>query len=272
MISLMRKLALFSVPRSGSSWLGEIINSVPSVIYKFQPNFAYSFPYELTETTTKVEIETFYKHLLECDDEFVNGRLTISGKSRSLSFEKNNLQTIFFKETHYLNIIENLIQNSDTKVIGLVRSPFAVINSWLNIPKEFNPDWSVKDQWLNAELKNEQKPTHFFGYNQWKRACFLFLDFKLKYPNQFILINYNDLLTETFQTVSDLFSFGDLPYTKQTENFLKNSTEHEGLDDYSVFKKKKDDYEWRHKLPHFIEHAIKTDSKFHKLNKIFKWI
>ncbi|MGO2103615.1 MAG: sulfotransferase domain-containing protein [Psychroflexus halocasei] len=268
----MINAALFSVPRSGSSWIGEILNSSPEVIYKFQPNFAYSFKNQLTENSTQKEIEVFYKDLLTSNDDFVNGTLSISGKSREFNFIKENPQFLFFKETHYINVVENLLKNSDTKVIGLIRSPFSVINSWINIPKEFNPEWNVSEQWMRGELKNQNKKTHFFGYEKWKEVGFLFLDLLEKYPKQFYLLNYDDLLNNTKTEIKELFKFCGIDFTQQTNNFIDLSTSKQSSDAYAVFKQKDNDLAWQNSLPRFIEDEIKNDSDFKTLNDIFKWI
>lgn len=268
----MNKLALFSVPRSGSTWLGEIINSSPDIIYRFQPNFAYSFDNKLHENSNEDDINTFFKELLQCNDEFVNGRLSISGKKRNLNFYKyNNASTLFFKETHFLNVIENLLIKSDTKVIGLVRSPFAVINSWIKIPKEFHPDWKVKEEWKKASKKNQGKASHFFGYEKWKEACFLFLALKEKFPNRFYIVNYKDMLNNPTLETKNLFEFCELELTYQTKLFLKESSSKNSKDEYGVFKSKLNDLDWKNNLPTYIIKDIKADIDFMKLKKQFKW-
>lgn len=268
----MNNLALFSVPRSGSSWLGEIINSSPEIIYKFQPNFAYTFEFELQEDSKSEEIENFFQKLYYSKDEFVNGKLSISGIKRDFNFLKNKAAILFFKETHYLNVIENLLKTSDTKVVGLVRSPFAVLNSWINIPKEFDPSWSIKKEWKRGELKNRGKKTHFFGYFKWKEVCFLFLRLRREYPDQFYLISYDDLLSDPILEIKQLFKFCDLNYTEQTDAFIKLSTTTEAEDAYAVFKQRTDDISWKKTLPSFIEKEIKEDPDFNALNNLFKWI
>lgn len=267
----MNKLALFSVPRSGSSWLGEILNSSPQVIYKFQPNFAYSFDAELKNDSTKKEINLFFEKLLKCDDDFVNGKLSISGKKSVLDFKKENQNTLLFKETHYINIVGNILNKTDIKIIGLLRSPFAVINSWINIPKEFDPSWDLKEEWVEANKKNEGKATHFFGYKKWKEVCFMFLKFREKYPKQFYLINYDDLIKNTEYEVKRLFEFCNLEFTEQTDLFINQSRSNSDGDAYSVFRQKRDDLEWKKKLPDFIHKEIKNDPEFIKLNKIYQW-
>lgn len=268
----MNKLALFSVPRSGSTWLGEILNSSPNTCYKFQPNFAYSFKLCLNENSSKEEIDNFFEELLVCQDDFVNGRVSISGNRKEFNFEKKETETIIFKETHFINILDNILIKSNVKIIGLIRSPFAVINSWINIPKEFNPEWEINEEWRTASLKNNNQKSHYFGYEKWKQASFLYLDLQIKYPHQFYLVNYSDLLHNSIQEVKKIFSFCQLDYTPQTDYFIKASTTTQSADAYAVFKQKENDLAWKNKLPEQIEKEITNDLDFKKLNAIFKWI
>jgi hypothetical protein len=268
----MHKVALFSVPRSGSTWLGEMINSSPEVSYKFQPNIAYSFTHKLSESSNKSEIDFFFKELLATKDNFVNGELSISSKKKLYTFQKGNLTTLCFKETHYLHIIEHLLETSSIKIIGLVRSPFAVINSWLRTPKEFHPDWDINNEWENASLKNQNLDSHFFGYKKWKEACFLFLKLKKLYPKQFYLVDYDDLIKNAEDEVREIFNFLEISYTEQTSEFISKSSSYQTEDVYAVFRKKTDDLGWKASLPDFIELNIKNDTDFIKLNSHFKWI
>lgn len=267
----MNKIALFSVPRSGSTWLGQIFNSHPKVLYRFQPNFAYSFDYSLTEHNSTEEIAYFYEKLINTQDPFVNAKLTISSK-QGLSFQKVEPTTLVFKETHYINVIQNLIEKTDTKVVGLVRSPFSVINSWLKLPKEFNKDWSVKEEWYDAPSKNDDKAHYFFGFKKWKEATALFLKLEKEYSSQFYLLSYDSLLQNKMYEVKRVFDFCDLSFDEQTQNFLIQASQKEDQDPYSVFKQKTEDNKWENELPRFIIDEIKEDKEFQKLNSIFQWI
>ena len=57
---MMHKIALHSVPRSGSTWLGEILNSSENVKYCFQPLFSYKFKNFLDERSSKDDINNFF--------------------------------------------------------------------------------------------------------------------------------------------------------------------------------------------------------------------
>ena len=251
----MNNVAVFSVPRSGSTWLGQIINSSPQVIYRFQPNFAYSFPFTLSNESTQHEIEQFHQELLKTKDNFVTGKIGISGKENKL-FSKENPKLLAWKEVHYLSIAEPLLKNSDTSVVAVIRSPYAVINSWSNIPKEFDPSWDLSEEWQEGTKKNENLPSHYFGFNKWVEATQLFMDLKKRFPEKMHLIYYDKLLSNTSSVVKELFQFLKIPISKQTLDFLSESTSSNESDHYSVFKTKKDDLSWVNELPEDIRKSI----------------
>ena len=51
----MKRIAIHSVPRSGSSWLGQILNSSLKVCFRFQPLFSYAFKDYLNEKIKGLE-------------------------------------------------------------------------------------------------------------------------------------------------------------------------------------------------------------------------
>lgn len=270
----MKKIALHSVPRSGSTWLGSILDSSSNIAYRYQPLFSYSHKGFLNANSNQKKIFNFFDDIYKTNDEFVLQKQSKT-KGLVLDFNKEEITHIVYKEVRYHHILINLLNKSSSiKVIGLVRSPFAVINSWLKAPKEFRGDlgWLVEEEWRDAPKKNMNKPEEYNGYTKWKEASFLFLKLLKEHPKQFYLISYDDLLSNTVMEVKQLFEFCNLEYTKQTDAFIKQSTASQSSDAYSVFKKKSDDTGWKKTLPVFIENAIKEDEEFIKLNEIFKWI
>lgn len=262
----MNKIALFSVPRSGSTWLGQILNSSPEVMYRFQPNFAYSFPLTLSEVSTNEEIEEFHRQLQQSKDPFVTGKLSISSKN-NLEFPKKDITALIWKETHFIHLAETLLKNSNTKVVGLIRSPLAVLNSWRKIPKEFDPAWSLKEEWRSAPKKNENKKSHYFGYEKWKEATLLFERLNKDFPERFYLITYEALLNDTKGEIKQLFEFLDLNFFEQTKKFIEESRSSSVKDAYGVFKKRKKDEDWKNELPSYIVEEVKKDLSGSELKK-----
>ncbi len=264
----MKKIAIHSVPRSGSSWLGQIFNSHPNVAYRFQPLFSYAFKDRLNENSSAEEIRKFFNDLLTTDDDFVlqrnDGKIA---KHVPQFFKSNVISHIVYKEVRYNHIIKNLLEkDNEIKVIGLVRNPFATINSWLRAPKEFRKDlgWNELEEWRFAPSKNQNKKEEFNGYEKWKEVAQLFLSLQNEFPDRFYLLKYNDLLIRTFETVEKIFAFSDLEVHKQTMDFLQESKSKEDNDPYGVFKKIEKDEKWKTELDKRIVDAIKediTDSK-----------
>ncbi len=233
----MKKIAIHSVPRSGSTWLGEILNSSPDVKYCFQPLFSYQCKDFLNENSSKEDINKFFSLLSDTDDDYICQN-TQRQEGTLPDFKKSNFAThVIYKEARYHHIIETLLREDDRiKLILLVRNPVEVMNSWINAPKEFDPTWDIETQLFNAEQKNLGRKENFYGLNAWIQTTKLFEDLSKRYNKRTLLINYSFLKNNLEHTVERIYQFCDLPLTDATYNFLKQSTKKTIPDPYSVFR------------------------------------
>jgi hypothetical protein len=257
----MQRIAIHSVPRSGSTWLGELFNSNPEVIYKYQPLFSYAFKNRISPISSQQDIVEFFQEIATSNDDFINQTEARKNGKMPVFKKSDNYKAIAYKEVRYHNVIENLLkQDIDIKVIGLVRNPFAVIHSWLNAPKEFRKDlgWSEQEEWQFATKKNQNLPEEFNGFEKWKEVTLLFLRLEKEFPEQFKIVYYNDLLNNTENTIIELFKFCNLSFTESTKRFIKESQVKENKDAYSVYKTKINDDDWKQKLnPNIIKQIEK---------------
>jgi hypothetical protein len=258
MNSSKKQVAIFGVPRSGTSWLGQVFNSSPVVAYRYQPLFSYEFKGRINKNSTKVEIEKFYDDLYKAKSDFVLQKTNVSGKT-GLNFKKKKTILLAWKEVRYLSIIENLLVNSETKVVLVVRHPCAVINSWARAPKEFDSAWDLNEEWGLASKKNEGKNENYFGYEKWKEAMRLFLKLKKEYPYKVLLVKYEDLVKNPLDNADELFNFADIPLEEQTKDFLNQSTNQDDKDPYGVFRKKLQPEKWKNELDPAIQKEILDD-------------
>ena len=67
----MNKVAIFGVPRSGTSWLGQIFNGHPDVCMRNQPLFSYEHKGRLNETSSEFDINCFFEEIYNSQDNFV---------------------------------------------------------------------------------------------------------------------------------------------------------------------------------------------------------
>lgn len=265
----MQKIAIHSVPRSGSTWLGNIFNSHPGVVFKYQPLFSYAFKDYLTEDSDNKTINSFFKKIANTKDGFMDQG---DEKSRGIipKFIKNGYPShICYKEVRYHNILENMLQRShDIKFIFLIRNPLAVLYSWKNAPKEFRAEkgWDFNEEWQYAPSKNLDLPEEYNGFEKWKEASYLFLDLQKRFPDKVLILEYDALLNEMELKIREAFNFVNLEYDLQTVNFLKESISKNIDDSYSVFKIRESDTDWKN-LPEQIIDYVHNDLKGTSLEK-----
>lgn len=224
----LSNIAIFGAPRSGTTWLGQLFNSSPNVLYRFQPLFSHEFKNQLSPKSTSNEIETFYSNLLKAQSQFV---LT------NLNFPKQSLTHLIWKEVRYHHITPNLLQNSSTKIVYIERNPVDVINSWFNAPKEFSSKWDIQKEWLDAPSKNLNKPEEFNGFNKWLEVKNIHTNNSHKFPDRVIKVKYEDLKENPIKELKRLYSFCNLKWDKQVEYFILESTTKHDQDAYSIYKK-----------------------------------
>lgn len=257
----MKKIGIFGTPRSGTSWLGHIFNSHPDVALRFQPLFSYGHKGSLTARSSAEEIRTFFEEIIFTQDAFA--LMATEMQKKYPAFQKAVMPThIVFKETRYLHIIENILaQCSEVKIIGIIRNPLAVLASWVSAPKEFNPKWDINREWRGAPSKNQNKPEEFFGFDKWKESAEAFLRFKIQFPQQFLLVRYDELNRAPLDTTRKLFDFCGLEVCDQVRDFLDASKSRHDPDPYSVFRAKASDDRWQDVLPDEIAKKIMLELK-----------
>ena len=257
----MKNLAIFGVPRSGTSWLGQIFNSHPDVVMRFQPLFSFQHKGRLSDQSSAEEVRQFYQEIEQSTDEFV---LMQSEFHRNYPvFQKSHKPThLLFKETRYLNIVENILrQCSEIRIIGLVRDPLSVLASWMNAPKEFSQEWNIEQEWRLAQKKNGGLPEEFYGFEKWKEVAISFFKFKELYPEQFRMARYDKLNASPEETTRELFNFAGLAYHPQVDEFILASRSVHHEDPYSVFKGKKKDSQASITLPLDIQNEVRRELK-----------
>jgi len=94
----MDKIAIFGVPRSGTTWLCQILNSHPDVALRFQPLFSYGHKGSLTASSSAEEIRAFFEEILWTQDAFA--LMATERQKNYPAFQKAVTPThIVFKET-----------------------------------------------------------------------------------------------------------------------------------------------------------------------------
>ncbi|WP_309088945.1 sulfotransferase [Domibacillus sp.] len=253
-------ISIHGAPRSGTSWLGQIFDSSPEVRYKFQPLFSYAFKDRLNLQSSAKEIDEFFNEVYLKKDPFLDQEDKKEKGSYPVFEEKDEKPNFLItKMVRYHFLIPHFLSNMPSiKVIGIVRHPCGVLNSWYKAPREFRPEWDFKKEWQYAPSKNQFRPEEYFGYNRWKELTQIFLYCQEKWPEKFYLIRYEDLVENTIQVIGEAFLFSGIEMNKQTKEFLLKSKSDHQNDEYSVYKGNKDHRDWESELDkNIIKHIYK---------------
>lgn len=237
----MLRLAIHGAPRSGTTWLGEIINSSSRVIYKFQPLFSYRFKSFLSNSSPTEQIYEFFQLLSRSSDPFCDQTQARSSGELPVFEKATNPEMLVYKEVRYHNILHNLARRDVLlKFIFIIRDPFEVLSSWFHAPREFRSDlgWIFQDEWRYALKKNMNNPENFFGFEKWKESALLFLDLKSQYPDRVEIVNYSSLKENPLYNTKKLFQFMGFSLEQQTLDFLEASTVDSSRTEYGVYRAK----------------------------------
>ena len=237
--SSQRFVILQSVPRSGSSWLGQILNSCPRIAYRYQPIHSYTFAPILDETSREDEVHDFFDALALSDDPYINMCFGYRvGGVELPNFDKQIPWRIAYKETHDFGAAVNALSVCNhVMMIGLVRNPIDAIDSWFRNPSEFDPRWQIDDEWWDAPAKNAEYRGNLFGLEHWIETTRQMVSLN-KTNERFKLVRYEELLEKPDSVVQNLFDWLGIPLEEQTLDFLSRSTNESVASDnpYSIFR------------------------------------
>lgn len=265
MSSIERVVAIHGVPRSGTSWLGQILNSSPSVAFRFQPLFSYAFKDRIGPRSTREEILQFFSEIYDSEDDFLLQAEQIARGAYPDFSKSGNPTHLVMKHVRYHHILENvIIQVPEVLIVGILRHPCAVLNSWLQAPREFNPSWDEMEEWQFAQSKNQGRPEEFYGFQKWKEVAKLFVRLRLDYPRNFLLVKYAELNEKPVPLTEKIFSFCGLEVGEQTRTFIAESRSKNHPHVNAVYRKMNNNRKWTSELDPRISQAIIEDVRNEK--------
>lgn len=264
----MNIISIHSAPRSGSTWLQAILESHPNIVTKYQPLFSYAFKNIINVNSTADEFNKFINDLCKSDDPFVNSKSNfhINNNINMPKYEKNNIATLVMKNVHHHNLIETFIKlHPSIKIIGLIRHPYAVINSLIHNINEYKQEWLETNEWLTGKHKNIDQ-YHYWGYLKWKEVNNIFQYIREHYPDNIYILKYEDLIDDPINELNNLFIYLDLPMTDSVIDYI-NKKSNDIKSDYGLNKSYIVRNKWVSQLPDNILQYIKNDTYINYFNQ-----
>lgn len=264
-------ISIAGVARSGTTWLGEIMNSSPDVAYRFQPLFSYAFKDRVGINSPPQEYEAFLSELYASNDAFL---LQTDKREAGIlpRFAKHDApRTLVMKKAryHYLHI-RFLHYVPHLKLVPIVRNPCAVLASWMANPKEFPPGSDPWTEWRFGACKNEGREENFFGFYKWRESTRIFLDLQAMFPDRVRIVRYEDLVENPVRISKALFDFVGLDFGDQTRRFLDESGKRHTDNPYAVYKHKGVKDHWKQTLDHRIAEDIEQELKDTDLERFIR--
>jgi hypothetical protein len=163
------------------------------------------------------------------------------------------------KDVRHHEFIPHLVaMDLPFEVVHIIRDPRAAISSWIENPKEFPRDADPLANWRTGAVR-KINASEYWGFNDWLRLTRMYLKLAEEHPGKVHVVGYEQLIDDPFTGTKALFDELRLPYTSQTEDFLRSSRSKNSADPFSVFKDPSVKGTWREKLDPSIRQAIEQE-------------
>jgi hypothetical protein len=225
------------------------LDSCQETTYRYQPLFSYRFKDAIGLSSTPDDIRHFLEDVYCSDDPFLTQEKRRREGIYPVFEKKNEPPVLVIKMVRYQHLLEKLINAvGDLKVVGLVRHPCGVLNSWFKTVKEFPAGASRRLEWEHAPCRNVNDTENVWGFRAWERVANLYLELIDRYPFRVLIQRYEDLVDDPIGQAERIINFCGLSFREQTRKFLRESVSTHNKNPYSVFKSNKVKNQWREEL------------------------
>ncbi|MGI2156621.1 sulfotransferase domain-containing protein [Shewanella baltica] len=228
---------LNGMPRSGTTWMSQVLASSALVRLKFCPLFSYEFKNSLHEDSTATQWQMLFEQVFTTSSEYLDQQhLRKHGLVPNFTHMDEPTHLVI-KTTRFHHLSESMLQlNDNVKIVHLVRDPRACIASWLSNPSEFPADADPEEQWRCGECRKTDIG-EFWGFDDWKHVTLQAVALSQRYPQRFLLVSYDQLMTNIDTGIKQIFDFCLLTYQQTTADFITQSHSKHDDNKRSVFKR-----------------------------------
>lgn len=230
-------LFLLGMPRSGTTWLSQILESHPDVCLRFSPNYSYPLKNSIDVDATTEQWLTHLKAARESNDEFMTHAYRRTTGELPTWNKRSDLCRLFcIKDTRFHEAYWTALDRlSGAKIIYLVRDPRTAIASWWQC-KEFPACDVLEDAWWNGGSRKQEGPGEYWGVADWCELTLQYQKLAVQWPGRVMVVRYESLLDDAESVAQSLFSFAGLKMHQQVRKFLDSAATQSSDSPYSVFR------------------------------------
>ncbi len=208
--------------RSGSTWIGRVIERSNEFVYLEEPTSLNDIPGSLSS------INYWFHYIQNSDEAMVKDLLTL--KQNALSHNKKAL----FKDPLAFFSVDTFIDKLDADVLISVRHPAAFVSSlkrlgWAHDFNHFLDQEELMETYLypfRDEVKDfakNEKDIIDQGILLWNIINLNTVKFKQKYP-EIYTVRHEDLSLSPISEFKKIFNHFNISFTSQTEQYLLDTT------------------------------------------------
>lgn len=270
-MAVHRRIAYVTgMPRSGTSWIAQMIAAHPDVRLKLAPLFSHELKDRLDHGATAAEWRGFFRTVYETASDYMDqGFLRRTGAVPEFTERSAEPAVLAIKSTRHHHLTRHLLAACDEiSWLGVVRHPCGAIHSWLSNPLEFPPAGDPASEWRSGRCR-KTAAAEFWGFDDWMTVTSMFVDLATRHPDRFMLLHYERFVADAEREIRPVLARIGLDLHPQVTRFVRDSQARHSPDHRSVFKLPAVADRWRTELDPGIRTAIEAELSGSPLARLF---
>lgn len=253
-------LWLGGMPRSGTSWLAQILASHPDTRLKLCPLFSYEFKNALGTDSSLEDWNRLFADVYRTRSEYLDQDfLRRDGLVPRFEQESAAPAWLVIKSVRFHELWAHAVtMGVEAKTLLIVRDPVDSIASWVFNDREFPPSADIEREWRSGACR-KTAAGEYWGFDDWLRVTQLHVDLERRYPESVRLVVYDDLVRAPHDAMQGILAWLGLEPHEQTRQFVERSQARHSDDPRAVFKDPSELDRRRRRLPDHIAETIRAE-------------
>ena len=249
-VSVQDPVFLLGMPRSGTTWLSQIVESSPDFEVRLSPNYSYPLKNRLDATSSREAWLEVLQAAVDTDDAFMTQDWRReTGELARFEHPRSEQRRLAVKDTRFHELyLRGLELFPQAQCVAIVRHPAGALASWRD-SKEFPEGQRFEAEWRSGGARKQEGPGEYWGFDDWVRVTSMFLARQAREPARMHILRYEDLVRDPLATTGELFDFLGCGLSETTRGFIASSRAHHDARTYSVFKSPETADAWRASFP-----------------------
>jgi hypothetical protein len=251
---------LLGMPRSGTTWLSQIVEASPDFVVRLSPNYAYPLKDRLDASSDAPAWREVLAASVDTDDPFMtqNWRRD-TGELPRHSTPRDAARLLAVKDTRFLDLYAGAVDLLPAaQVLFIVRHPCGVLDSWRH-SDEFPAGADFATEWRHGACRKRGGRGELWGFSDWCATARQYLAIEARLPRRVRVFRYEDLVRDPHAVMTELLARLGVRLGAEIDAFLRTSRAFHDERPYAVFKSPRVADAWRTRFPEDIARTIEEE-------------